>query len=262
MIAAATIASLIAIGSLTLWILGRVSLNKITSSSTLVLTNEGEKANILLPDSTGVILNSGSMLKYDGNYNSRTRLVKLEGEAFFEVHTNPAKPFVVQLKQMKITATGTRFNVFCFDNEDRIEVTLEEGVINVAVKRNKPITLKAGQQVVYLVRSEKILVRNVVTDTYTSWRENKLKFYDTPFEEVLRRVSRKYNVIFEITSRDLLDLKYTGTFIDESVDEVMEMLSTVSPITYKICKRTSVSDKKYLNPKIIVGKRKTLKKSP
>ena len=60
----------------------------------------------------------------------------------------------------------------------------------------------------------------------------------------------------KITNRDLLDLKYTATFIDESVEEVMQMLKAVSPITYKIYYRTSAKDKQYIKPKIIVGKAK------
>ena len=98
------------------------------------------------------------------------------------------------------------------------------------------------------------MVRDVNTDTYTSWKENMLRFNDTPFEEVLRRIGRKYNVTFEVTNRDLLDLKYTATFIDESIEEVMQMLKTVSPITYKIHYRTSVNDKQYLKPRIVVGR--------
>ena len=73
---------------------------------------------------------------------------------------------------------------------------------------------------------------------------------------LLRRIGRKYNVTFEITNRDLLNLKYTATFIDESIEDVMQMLKTVSPITYKIYYRTSVKDKQYIKPKIVVGKRK------
>jgi ferric-dicitrate binding protein FerR (iron transport regulator) len=108
------------------------------------------------------------------------------------------------------------------------------------------------------VKSENVLVRDVTTDTYTSWKENKLRFNNTPFEEVLRRIGRKYNVKFEITNHDLLNLKYTATFIDESIEEVMELLKNVSPITYKIYYRTSVNDKLYMEPKIVVGKRKSI----
>ena len=68
---------------------------------------------------------------------------------------------------------------------------------------------------------------------------------------------RRYNVTFEIRNHDLLELKYTATFIDESIEDVMQMLKTVSPITYKIYHRTTINDKQYLKPKIVLGKRKT-----
>jgi transmembrane sensor len=258
LIAAASVACLLAIGGFSLWIAGKTSIQQIASSSTVVATHEGEKVHILLADSTQVILNSGSTLQYDGQYNIKDRNVKFTGEAFFDVSTNPEKPFVVELDHLKISATGTRFNIFSFGNEDRVETTLEEGAITVSIKGKEPINVISGQQVVYFVKSEKVLVRDVPIDTYTSWKENKLRFDDTPFEEVLRRIGRKYNVVFEITNRDLLNLKYTATFIDESIEEVMQMLKDVSPINYKIINRTSINDKYYLRPKIVVGKRKTI----
>src|ERR1035437_960706 len=258
LIAAATIACLIAIGALGSRMAEKTTFQKTETASTTVTTNEGEKAHIFLADSTEITLNSGSTLQYNGQYNIKDRKVKFKGEAFFNVRTNHEKPFVVQLDQMRVSATGTRFNIFSFDKEDRVETTLEEGVITVSIQGSEPIKVKSGQQVVYFVKSKNVLVRDVVTDTYTSWKENKLRFNETPFEEVLRRIGRKYNVRFEISNRDLLDLKYTATFIDESIEDVMQMLKTVSPITYKIYYLTSINDKKYLKPKIVVGKRKPL----
>jgi ferric-dicitrate binding protein FerR (iron transport regulator) len=258
LMAAAIVACLVAVGGLCLWIAGKTSLQHIAASSTKVATRDGEKAHIFLADSTEIILNSGSTLEYNGQYNINDRKVKFTGEAFFNVSTNTKKPFVVQLDKMSISATGTRFNIFSFVNEDRVETTLEEGAIVVSVKGKEPVNMKSGQQVVYFVKSKKVLVREVVTDTYTSWKENKLRFNDTPFEEVMRRIGRKYNVTFEITNRDLLNLKYTATFIDEPIEQVMQMLKAVSPITYKIYNRTSVNDKQYLKPRIVVGKRKAL----
>jgi ferric-dicitrate binding protein FerR (iron transport regulator) len=256
LIAAATITCLIAIGALGLRIVDIASFRNTAAASIAVSTNEGEKAHIFLADSTEIILNSGSTLQYDGQYNIKDRKVKFTGEAFFNVRTNPEKPFIVQLNQMSVTATGTRFNIYSFGNEDRVETTLEKGAITVSIKGSEPVKVKSGQQVVYLVKSKKVLVRDVDTDTYTSWKENKLRFNDTPFEEVLRRIGRRYNVHFEISDSDLLNLKYTATFIDEPVEEVMKMLKAVSPITYKIYYLTSVNDKKYLKPKIVVRGKK------
>jgi transmembrane sensor len=257
LIAAASISVLLFLGEVSYRIVDKSSIRQISSASTMITTNDGERATICLSDSSKIILNSKSTLKYDGSYNLKDRTVNLAGEAFFDISTNPKKPFIVQLNQMSITATGTRFNVFSFLDEDRVETTLEEGAINVSIKGMEPIKVKEGQQVVYFMRSKKVLVRDVSPETYTSWKENKLRFINTPLEEVLRRIGRKYNVKFEIPNNpDLLSLKYTATFIDESIEEVMQMLKTVSPITYKIYNRTTVNDKQYIKPRIVVSTRR------
>jgi len=256
MVAAASLALVVAIGSLLLLIKEKQTYRLLAAVSSRIETKEGEKARLFLADSTEIILNAGSSLEYDRSYNIENRKVKLSGEAYFDVTTNPGKPFIVELDRMKIVAYGTKFNIFSFGNEDRIETTLEEGAIEVAIPGEKIITLKPGQQVVYFRRTKKTVVHDVSSETYTSWKENKLRFNDTPFEEVLRRIGRKYNVKFEISNSELLEMKYTATFIDETVEEVMQMLRTVSPITYKIYYRTTITDKQYLKPKIVVGKRK------
>lgn len=255
--AAAVVASLLAVGGMTLWRIGNSSLQKMVVASTQVSTREGGKAHIMLPDSTDVILNSGSSIQYDGRFNQKDRIVNFKGEAFFDVSTNPEKPFIVNLGRISIAAKGTRFNVFSFEDENRVEATLEEGVIQVSINGKDNINMKSGQQMVYFVDSGEVLIRDVAIDTYTSWKENKLRFYDSPLEEVMRRIGRKYNVVFEVTDQNLLNLKYTATFIDESIEEVMERLKTVSPIAYEITNRTSVNDKKYLKPKIIIKDRKS-----
>lgn len=259
--AAAVIALMFAIGSLYLWLDLKNHEAVTIASVTTVSTREGEKAHVYLPDSTEVTLNSGSSIQYDASFNQKERTVIFTGEAYFNVATNHQMPFNVRLDNMVITATGTSFNVFSFGNEDRVETTLVEGAIHVSISGAEPIQMKSGQQIVYFTRSEKYQLSEVATDTYTSWKENKLRFNDTPFEEVLRRIGRKYNVRFEFTNHDLVNLKYTATFIDESIEEVMQMLQAVSPITYKIYNRTSVSDTKYTRPKIVVGKRKELKRN-
>lgn len=259
LLVAASLVLLLTAGAIYLWTTGRMSLRQARLASTTILTKEKEKSHIYLSDSTEVYLNSGSTLQYYGLYNVENRIVKLTGEGFFNVHTNPKKPFIVQMDQLSVTATGTRFNVFSYHDADRIETTLEEGTINVSIKGKQPVKVKSGQQVIYFRESGKVLLREVETDTYTSWKENKLRFIDTPFQEVMRKIARAYKVKIEITNRDLLNLKYTATFIDESIEQVMEMLKTVSPIIYKIKYRTSVDDKKYTEPEIIIGMRKTRK---
>ena len=228
--------------------------NNSVAALTTISTTEGEKANIWMSDSSKIIINSGSSFSYSDDYDKNERLVHLKGEAFFDIRTNSNKPFIVKLGDVTITATGTMFNISSYEKDNRIETTLEEGKINVSVKNNSSFDLKPGQQVVFIKETEEIIVRNVTTELYTSWKENKLKLIETPLEEALRQIGRRYNVTFEVSDADILGLKYTATFINETIDEVMQMLKTVSPINYKIYNQTE-DDKKYIESKIIITKR-------
>ena len=251
-LAAASIAFILTMGGLSLLYKDWQLKKQISQASTMVRTGEGEKASVYLSDSTQVFLNSGTIIRYGSHYNIKERFIRLKGEAYFNVRTNPDMPFVVNLGKINVSATGTRFNVFSYDNDNRIEMTLEEGKIHVLIDGKEPIELSSGQQVVYFTKTDTAVIREVPTEIYTSWKENKLRLIDTPLEEALRKIARRYNVTFEIRNRDLLDLKYTATFIDESIEEVMQMLKTVSPIDYKISNRMTIDDDQYLKPKIII----------
>ncbi|MDR2888061.1 MAG: FecR domain-containing protein [Bacteroidales bacterium] len=225
------------------------------SSVTKIQTGEGEKASIMLPDSTVVFINSESTLEYSSDFNISDRRLRLHGEAYFDVATDTAKPFQVHLGKITVVATGTRFNILSYGAENRIETTLEEGSVHVEIPGKETIGIVPGQQVIYFKNGNSAEVRNVTAESFTSWKEHRLRLNDTPFEEALRNIARRYNVVFEIQDPRLLELKYTATFIDESIEDVMQMLKTVSPIKYQIVKRTAVSDKTYVKPKITVTHR-------
>lgn len=259
LIAAASVAVLLAIGGFGLYFRQNslIRLNDSTQPfSTVVTTNDGEKSHVYLSDGTTVYLNSNSTVRIEGNYNEKDRSLTLTGEAYFNVKSNPEKPFIVNSGQVTVVATGTAFNVQAYENENRIETTLEEGEISVVIKDAEPLNIVAGKQVVYYRDSEKTMVRDAAPNTYTSWKENKLRFYNTPFMEVMRGISRRYNVKIEITDPTLLELTYNATFIDESIEEVMKYLKGVSPINYKIYYQTTVNDKVYTKPKIVIGSKK------
>ncbi len=250
---AASIIVLFVFGTLIIRNRSNLVLRELSQYRIVVSAKDGEKAHIMLADSSEVILNSGSRLEYDATYNVQNRNVKLTGEAFFDIQTNPDKPFTVKSGEIQVIATGTRFNVLSFPEETRIEATLEEGEISVISEDGKSARIKPGEQFVYSRQSKDFEVKRIHIDSYTAWKENKLRLSDTPLDESLRKIARKYNVTFSITDVKLLDLKYTATFIDEDIEEVMEMLKVVSPITYKISYRTGLTDHNYVKPMILIA---------
>jgi transmembrane sensor len=255
-LAAASLTLIVALSGAYFWIKEKNNSGAFKTNRIVIATKEGEKSRILLPDSSRIVLNAGSTLQYDGSYNRKERSVHLTGEAFFDVHTDPDKPFTVHAGDMTISATGTRFNVLSYQDENSIVATLEKGKIEVSLKGQKALTIKPGQQAVFLKKSSEMKVYDVSTHVYTDWKDNKLIFRDLPFEDVMKRLSRKYNVEIEIADPSLLDLNYTATFIDESIEEVMEMLAAVSPVSYSIFNRTTADDRQYVRPRIVVGLRK------
>ena len=256
--AAASIAILISFGSFFYYY--GITKQKLTlaenNTITKIQTFEGESATITLPDSTRVIMNSETTIQYSSDFNKNDRKIWLSGEAYFDVTKNSDKPLQVCLNKITVVATGTKFNVLSYTSESRIEATLEEGNIYVEIPGKDKIYVTPGQQVIYFTRTNNAMVKNVTTESFTSWKEHKLRLNDTPFEEALRNIARRYNVTFEIQDPKLLELKYTATFIDETIEEVMQMLKTVSPIRYTIVNRTTVSDKTYIKPKITITSRR------
>ena len=109
------------------------------------MTAFGQKSSVTLPDGTRIWLNSGSRVSYSSAFNSRSRTVNLEGEAYFSVARNEQLPFVVQADGMSVTALGTKFNVKAYANEEEVVATLVEGRIRTDAGDESEIVLPENQ---------------------------------------------------------------------------------------------------------------------
>ena len=92
---------------------------------------QGSKSQITLPDGSKAWINAGSKLSYRGDFNQSDRIVNLEGEGYFNVTSNKAKPFIVQTAHLKVKAFGTVFNVKAYPEEKTVETTLVEGIVEI-----------------------------------------------------------------------------------------------------------------------------------
>ena len=121
--------------------------NQFAETLQTITTPYGAKTNITLPDGSLVWLNSGSTLSYPTKF-SKSRPVKLVGEAYFEVEKNN-KPFIVSTNYGDVEVKGTSFNVKAYTDDNSFETTLEEGIVAFKVKNSEnEVTLKPGEQVV------------------------------------------------------------------------------------------------------------------
>ena len=203
-----------------------------------IMVPNGARSSLTLPDGSLVWLNSGSSLKYSGNF-SKNRVVELEGEAYFNVEKSDV-PFEVHVPYGKVTVTGTAFNVKAFSAGIEFETTVEEGTVIVSSPSCKSAaSLKAGQQA--KLGSAGWELTRVDTELYTSWKDGKIIFRNEYLPSVAKRLERWYNVKIQLDDDPRLNkINYTGTLEMESFSEVMELLCVTASINYTYNDKTRV----------------------
>jgi transmembrane sensor len=206
-------------------------------------TAYGEKKEIILPDHSVVILNGNSHLVYEEPAEgSIVRTVVLEGEAFFSVsHTADHKKFVVKTPDnLKVEVLGTKFNVS--SRSKGTSVVLNSGKIMLNLE-NENLLMAPGEMVL-LKEDKKTLVRKKVNpEIYSAWKDNKLIFEDNSLEEIISVLQSNYNVEIEITDKNLLQKRFTGTFQSDKLDVLFVALSNSFNLQY-----TRKEDKVLLKP--------------
>jgi hypothetical protein len=225
-----------------------------------VIAPMGSRTVVQLSDGSEVHLNYGSKIKYPQFFSDNTREVNLTGEGFFKVAHNPDKPFIVKAGNLNIKAVGTTFNVLAYPEDLLIETTLVNGkVVLDEVEQNgksKTIgTMKPGQHVEYSVLTGHTSSTEGNIDKYISWTDGKLIFEDTPILQVTEKLSRMFNVDFEVKS-DVKDYVYTVTFTDEHLFQILDLMTIASPVVFKTLPRKKLQDGTFSKEKIIIEKRK------
>lgn len=188
----------------------------------------GQSRSLILSDSSKIFLNAGSMLIYPKSFDSNVRKVFLMGEARILVSKDPEKPFIVSTHNMDVEALGTIFNVNDYPHSHIATSTLEEGSIKIQVKTvsSMPATLNPGEQLVYDSSAKRISVRKVDTAKASAWVEGYLVFDNSPFEEVIRALERRFDVTINYDADKYYGHSYCVKFSpDETIEDTMDILS-------------------------------------
>ncbi|MDR1937372.1 MAG: FecR domain-containing protein [Tannerellaceae bacterium] len=195
----------------------------------------GMSSTITLPDGSKVILNAGTTLSYPNAFVSKNRIVSLKGEAFFEVAPDTDHPFIVNADDIRIKVVGTQFNVKAYENDERVEVSLSEGKVEVQTAgRNNPILLNPGEQAYYDKQTHTLIARAVNIAHYTSWKEGQYYFKALPMKEVARQLERIFKVRIQI-SPQLRDIVFTGDFIrGENLEQILRVITVDKRLKYRI----------------------------
>jgi len=199
----------------------------------------GEKSRLVLPDGTKVWLNAETTLKYPVSDIGKQRIMKLEGEAFFEVKKDNNRPFIVKTPNYDVVVKGTSFNIMTYSDINRTETSLVTGEVTIRNIKNektkRTITLNAGEKIIFNKEDNSLSIENTDVKKEMAWKNNLFMFSKTKFEELCKRLERWYDVDITLADEDLKEIRYTGKFRnEETIWQVLDIIKITTPIRYEL----------------------------
>ena len=191
----------------------------------------GEYIQFTLEDGTNVWLNSKSTLTYDSLFSNNERVVKLEGEAFFDVASDINKPFKVHIGDYVVEVTGTEFNI---NSYDYFETSLISGSVTIKNEKNgNSIDLKPMESVREI---NSAFIVSHVNENDLLWKKGILSINDKTIDEIIPILERYYEMQFIIENKNFdKNKKYTGKFrIEDGVEQILQILQIQNNISYRI----------------------------
>lgn len=220
------------------------------------VTKPAEKKSLILPDGSRIILNADSKVALHTDFGKNDRRVTLDGEAYFDVAHDPAKPFIVETPRMDIKVLGTAFNVKAYNTDNLYETSLIRGSIELSLKKeHKTVMLRPHEK--YVLRDQIPGLNNKIrnlhsTDYYSktgllpvlvnkidtsvvevAWTQNTLAFTDEPLGDLVKKLGRWYGVQIIVEDEALTNTPFTGSFRNESLGDVLSALQFSKPFQFK-----------------------------
>lgn len=196
---------------------------------------KGEKGQMFLPDGTKVWLNSNSKITLSNEFNTKNRIVYLEGEAYFDVAKDEDNKFIVRVNPLDIVVHGTMFKVAAYPQSPDIKVSLQEGLVSIwENKTNKVLTeLYPNEEITINKDISSIDKHTFDADNYISWTFDELIFDYSSTDEVFSKMENWYGVNINVVSPKE-NLKYRFRIKTETLTEILELMNKMTPLNYQI----------------------------
>lgn len=200
---------------------------------TVLMASSENISSYTLPDGSKVWLNKNSWLAYNQKFGKRTRQVTLKGEGYFEVNRDERRPFIVKMQNnLDIKVLGTTFNACNYPSLNKAEVILRSGSVQVSDNgRNEYVILKPNQKFTWNEGSAEISSVNAMN--CCRWFEHRLVFDNIKLKDILENLSHKYQTEISLNVGNLADKHMSMTIRDESVEDILDILTTLLPIRWR-----------------------------
>ncbi|MFA9388849.1 MAG: FecR family protein [Prolixibacteraceae bacterium] len=207
----------------------------------------GKTFEIQLSDGSTVHMNAGSTLKYPVRFPTKgNRQVYLTGEAFFKVAKDEQQRFIVEAGNLQIAVLGTEFNVSAYPEDHAKNVVLVEGSVSMGSIEDtgKSVVLKPGQLGSLDHVTTTIKIQEVDTKIYTSWLDGELVFKDLPFESILMKMERHYNVKIINKNSIMAGVMFNAHFKNEEIVDILNYFKQVYGLSFEV----GVNNEFIINP--------------
>jgi transmembrane sensor len=203
-------------------------INKENPVKEIVLQSLQQVVNDTLSDASVVTLNKNSTLTYPEKFKGKTRTVILKGEAFFKITPNKEKPFIIDVNNVQVKVVGTSFNIK--EVNGNTEIVVETGIVQVT-KNGQTAALNAGEKI-NIVKGNAALTKEAVKDKlYNYYRTKEFVCEETPLGKLVEVLNEAYGVDIEIKNNAIKNLPITTTFLNESLEQVLLVISETFNIT-------------------------------
>lgn len=193
----------------------------------------GGEYRVVLADGTKVWVNSESELSFPLRFDGGERVVRLNGEAYFDVRRDTARPFVVETGQSAVRVLGTSFNVCSYEEDGVEQTTLVSGSVEVDYGGRR-YRLEPGEQLETAEGKEPV-VRKVKTRLFTSWKDGMFRFADMPLAELTVKLSRWYNVNFVFEDEVSKKSRFSGAvWKDVDFYEFLDLIESTTHVHFEV----------------------------
>lgn len=206
--------------------------NIVPDNNCIQLTAKSEVLNVKLDDGTVIDLNIGSRLVYPRTFDGETRMVKLTGEAFFDVARNEHKPFIIQTGKLNIKVLGTSFNIRMDSDSGNEVVTVASGRVEVWHKE-KHLILEKDEAADFNAATNSLKKINVVDANYKAWKTREISFDNVTLRKVLLIIEQVYHVEIEVGENVNIDsLILNANFSHDDLEHVLSSVCQTFNLKY------------------------------
>ena len=204
-----------------------------TPAMQTIYVPSGQRMNITLPDGTNVWLNARTTIRYPLNFNQKSRQVRLDGQAYFDVTKNPKKPFVVQTRKYDVEVLGTKFDVEAYSDKDQFETALMQGSVKLVSVENPKKTLMLKPDCKAFLENDELKVKPLDDYNVYRWKEGLLCFTNESFDAIMKDFEKYFEVKIKVSNKEVSKYYFTGKFRQtDGIDYALRVLQRDIQFTY------------------------------